>query len=87
MSRSAPLPKLDAMDGIDALSVIFKPGDQVVVRASGPDSDVGTVTAFKSGGGYLDEQEKVKPFYLAEVKFWSDPGAIHVYWNYELAHA
>lgn len=87
MSRSAPLPKLDAMDGIDALSVIFKPGDQVVVRASGPASDVGTVTAFKRGGGYLDEQENIKPFYLVEVKFWSDPDAIHVYWNYEIAHA
>ena len=88
MSRSKiPRPNLYLTNGNDALSVIFKPGDQVVIRASGPSSDVGTVTAFKKGGGYLDEQEHLKPFYLVDVKFWSDPDTKFTFWNYELAHA
>ena len=70
------------------LAIKYNIGDLVVARASLADTpDVGTVTAFKSGGTYIDEYERVKPFYLAEVKFWSDPDAVHIYWNYELAHA
>lgn len=70
------------------LAIKYNIGDQVVVRASfAATPDVGTVMAFKSGGGYIDEHQRIKPFYLAEVKFWSDPDATHVYWNYELAHA
>jgi hypothetical protein len=85
MSRYAPppAPKTD----MSALAVIFKLGDQVVIRASGSDSDVGTVTAFKRGGSYIDEHEKIKPFYLVDVKFWSDPEANFTFWNYEIAHA
>jgi len=71
-----------------AIGLRFEVGDQVVIRASFAETpDVGTVIEFKKGGGYLDEQDNYKPFYLVEVKFWTDPEAVHVFWNYELNYA
>ena len=69
------------------LAIKYNVGDLVVARASLADTpDVGTVTSFKNSQ-YKYSDNTDASFYLVEVKFWSDPEAIHVFWNHEIAHA